>query len=547
MGVFRREQKTEASPYGVQRALTASAKKLGKKQITQLATGTIPFREWQREAWVGYDAVGEIHYGFSVVGNTLSRIRVYAAAITTTDEVPVPLDEDDGKNVNSEVARMASELMYSFTSTDFASMMRAFALNMSVPGECYLIDIGKESPKWAIKSVDEVKIEADKISLVPRADLASTTSPDRILAKKTGQVWDKDLAIGRIWRQHPRYSEEPDSSMKAIADPIEELLLLGRLVRSTTRARLNNGIVFIPEGVTTASSVEGQAGTFPDEEGVPTAETASSDQGNSLLAELIDSAMTPIEDESAPSSVVPLMLTGPGEAGQQIRHITFERSSDQWLADRAERALERILQGIDIPKEIVTGLQNVKYSNAIAITEDFWKSNIEPLAIVFADAVTEIFLRPSLVAMGVDPEDAARVTVWYDPSEIVTRPNHADDATLGYDRSMLSADAWRREHGFSTLDKPDEAELAMQLLMSKLPSLPEDVAATLLQIALPKLLGKQRDDNLAAQAIPFPDAATNILSGNQPAAAPPAAPASDLNPNGDTNLPAAPAATETAA
>jgi hypothetical protein len=191
--------------------------------------------------------------------------------------------------------------------------------------------------------------------------------------------------------------------------------------------------------------------------------------------------------------------------------MTFERSSDEWLVNRSERALERILQGIDVPKEIVTGLAQVKYSNAIQITDDLYKANIEPLALVLADSLTAVYLRPVLLARGFDEADVDRVTIWYDPSEIVTRPNAAEDATQGFDRYLLSPSAWRRENGFGENDAPTEADLALMLLFSK-GQLPEDVTASLLTLALPKVLGEEREKAVDNSVVPFPKSARDLLA-----------------------------------
>jgi hypothetical protein len=185
----------------------------------------------------------------------------------------------------------------------------------------------------------------------------------------------------------------------------------------------------------------------------------ANDPGNQLVADLMQAIVTAVSDEGDASAVAPLMVTGEGGLAEQIKHITFERGSDDWLVNRTERALERILQGIDVPKEVVTGLANVKYSNALVIDENLYKANIEPLALVLVDALTEVFLRPMLRAKGYSEADLNRIIVWYDPSEIVTRPNQAEDASDGYDRMVLGPHAWRREHGFGDDDAPTEAEL----------------------------------------------------------------------------------------
>jgi 2'-5' RNA ligase len=156
-----------------------------------------------------------------------------------------------------------------------------------------------------------------------------------------------------------------------------------------------------------------------------------------------------------------------------------------------------------VPKEVVTGLANVKYSNALVIDENLYKANIEPLALVLVDALTEVFLRPMLRAKGYSEADLNRIIVWYDPSEIVTRPNQASRRQRRLRPLVIGPHAWRREHGFGDDDAPTEAELGMMLLTSGVP-LPPDVQMALLQAMLPKVLGKQREENVGAQPVPFP-------------------------------------------
>ena len=77
--------------------------------------------------------------------------------------------------------------------------------------------------------------------------------------------------------------------------------------------------------------------------------------------ELIDSMLAPIEDPSSPAAVVPLLIRGPAEALQAVRHVKIDRAFEESQVARSDRVLERILQGLDVPKDVVTGLANVKY------------------------------------------------------------------------------------------------------------------------------------------------------------------------------------------
>ena len=487
--------RAQTAKWSASRGMVASAQKIDVASIPP----NRPYAAWQVDAWNGYEKVGEIHYGFTLVSNVLSRVRLYAGAIIDADQAPMIADDAASKDeISSELAQAATEAMDEFTASDLPNNLRSYALNISVPGECYLIDLpDKDEPEnpdkkqWVIRSTDEVRVTTGGIELVP---MRGAVGDQRMLPKST--------YIARIWRPSGRYSMEPDSSMVGIADPIEELLILQRLVRSTTRTRLNAGLLFMPDGIAVAGGTQ----TTTNAEGEEV-----QDPGGEFVAELMDAMITPVSDEGAANAVVPLVVTGPGELGAQITHKTFERSSDQWLADRQERALERILQGLDVPKEVVTGLANVKFANAIVIDENLYRANIEPLCLMLADALTQAYLRPILRAKGFDEADLDRITVWYDPSEIVTRPSKDQDATAGYDRYLLSPTAWRREHGFADTDAPSEAELAFMLLTQK-GQLPEDTTAALLQIALPGVLGAKREQNLDNSVVPFPPRARDLLA-----------------------------------
>lgn len=464
-----------AAPWNAQRAITASAERI---QISGLANAQRPYSTWQTEAWNGYERVGEIHYGFNLLANLLSRLRIFGALVGEANEAPQDVGSVGGKKkVDSRLAADIIQVMNELQGDDFTGLVRSFSLNMSVPGECYLIHL--PSGKWTIRSVDEVQVRSTGYLLVPMR--GATTEQVQL---------SKDTYVARIWRQHPRYSREPDSSMVGVADSIEELLMLSRLVRGAARSRMNAGLLFIPDGL---SAVSGQPTAEPplEEPADPITalqNAASMPTDGGFLQELMLSMTTPISDEGSASGVVPMLTTGPGELGAAIRHITFDRASDDWLVKRADRALERILQGIDVPKEVISGLESVKYSNAVIIDENLYKSNIEPLGLTFVDALTSVYLKPRLKSLGWKDKDLERIVVWYDPSEIVTRPNSADESTQGIDRMLLSPAAWRREHGYAESDAPTEAELAL-LLMMRVSTIPDAAMVELMKAAMPKLLG----------------------------------------------------------
>ena len=147
-----------------------------------------------------------------------------------------------------------------------------------------------------------------------------------------------------------------------------ELLLLNQTFQATARSRLGAGALLVPDGLAAAHQVDGDTG-LSQYAGVEGEDPFANDiyqgqQGDGedeFEQELIDSMLAPIEDPSSPAAVVPLLIRGPAEALQAVRHVKIDRAFEESQVARSDRVLERILQGLDVPKDVVTGLANVKY------------------------------------------------------------------------------------------------------------------------------------------------------------------------------------------
>jgi hypothetical protein len=203
--------------------------------------------------------------------------------------------------------------------------------------------------------------------------------------------------------------------------------------------------------------------------------------------------------------------------------------------------LERILQGLDVPKDVITGLANVKYSNAMQIDESLYKAHIEPLMLLIADALTVVYLRPYLLANGFNEADVARIVVWFDPSQVATRNDRAMDADSGFDKMAVSYDTWRRTHGFSDADAPSPTELGLRLLIEKGMITPELTEAMLAAVA-PEVMKAAREASQANSTAPIPQNLAEAMGGapGAPQEAPEATPA----PQGAQEPAEAPAAAE---
>lgn len=497
---------------------------------------------WQADAWEYFDAIGEIKYSGTLIGAILSRVRLYPAYNANPDVAPAHVNDAAKLDTTSMPERLAHDSERVLRRLDTANggisgILNRAGINIWVAGECYLVQepakLGSNIPeKWDIKSVDELVVgTGGKLSL-------KKTRASRLT--KEDELPDTAFA-GRIWRSHPRYSDEADSSLRSVRDLADELLLLGRTAKATARSRLNAGALYLPDGLSLAEEADEEELVDPATgEAVEAAE-----EGDSFEQELIDAMTTPIADEESASAVVPLIIRGPAELGEKIKQFKFERSFDGELVKRGADVLERIMHGLDIPKNIVMGMANVKYSNAVQIDEQLYKAHVEPLVLLICDALTAVYYRPALLALGYDSAVVARSMIWYDPSEILTRPDRAASANEGYDRKALSADAWRKAHGYTDTDAPSPEEQLKRAALERGPITPE-IATEVFKLIAPTLLSQVRAQSIASSPVdPLSPNAQDILNGvpqNGPPANPAAQPLVPPSPPAPTTaVPAAPA------
>ena len=480
--------------YGAVRPITAAAARvpLNDKGEAAKMTRRRTSDTWQQDAWEYFDLIGEVKYAFNLVASVMSRIRLYPAMVTGDNVIPSQIDDIEGLPEGLAKASHAALRKLETANGGIPGLLKDAAINLAVAGECYLVQTPEQigtgvAESWKIKSVDELVVlqsnaQGAAFGLKPRRD-AKANEIERLAPH---------AFCGRIWRMHPRYSDEADSSLRGILDLLDELLLLSRAARATARSRLNAGALFVPDGLSVAAESDGESDdtVYDDDALAPYADEDS----DVFEDELLDSMTTPIQDEASAAAVVPLLIRGPAELGQHIRLIKFERSFDPMLAQRAEKVLNRVFDSLDIPKDIITGMSNVKYSNAVQIEESLYKQFVEPLCLMLCDALTVVFLRPVLRSMGFTEDEVARIVIWYDPSSVNTKPDKASAASTGYEMKILSADAWRRANGFSDTDAPKPLEIAQRVAIDR-GQLSEPITEALFKSLVPDLLEQIRQQN----------------------------------------------------
>jgi hypothetical protein len=396
--------------------------------------------EWQKLAWRHYDIIGEIKFAFNYFAAIASRVRMYAGY--QSDDADSPAFIGSIGNLDRSFVNAAKHEMSKLNAGRGGqpNLIRSAVLNLLVAGECYLVG---HAGSWNIRSTSELVFEQDgRVRL-------RLSKHER---KNTGNYLPDNAFIARIWRTHPEYSDDSDSSLKGVEEPCQELLLMSRIIKVSGQSRLNAGILYVADELRFQRSVD------------PSGETSVPDV-DPFEEELMMTLTDPVNGES-PSDIMPMIIRGPAALSKDaIIHLDLGREFDSTILDRHEKTLTRILDGIDLPKDLVQGLANVRYSNARTISEDLLKAHIEPMMVILCEALTTVYLRPALLERGYDRDLVDRVHVWYDASEVVTRPDRSEDADAGHDRGVISDSAWRRAHGFSEADAPTDEETALRIAL----------------------------------------------------------------------------------
>lgn len=456
--------------YSEPRAMTAGVETLDLEKASDRSRKT---QAWQTAAWAYYDQIGMIKYAFGLTANITSRARFYAGIIDNNDEPPTDvesflksveaIDTEQHSTHLLDASKHADEAVRELFHGGQARLIRLLAMNIQVAGEAYIFD---NHGIWDVASTSEIKW-GDPVRL-QRSRYGER--PGQV----SGVPMKQGAYIARVYREHPQFAQDADSNMLGVLDDCEQVVLFNRMMRYITRSRLSAPVWQIPAGTVSLN-------------GLPIDEA---------IRELVQQ---PIEDESSLYTVAPLILQVPD--GTKIEKLELGRQVDDAMVSLHENYISHILDGLDIPKDMVGGLEGVRYSNALAVSDNYYKAHIEPLLVLISDILTYAYLRPMLHKAGVDPEIIGRFVIWYNPAAIVTRPDRSASADTGYGQKLISGKAWRRAHGYSEHDAPDDDEILRRVAMERA-VIPPDMSPVLLESLNPKFFADARQAGQDAAGIP---------------------------------------------
>jgi hypothetical protein len=436
-----RTRQPEPAPQAPQ-GFVASAVRL--PTISRRAAGQP--QEWQARAWNYWANVGELRFTAQWIGNVLSRARLVAAKREGRMLVPI-----EGKDPAVE----AMDALYGGPQGQ-SQMLSALGINMTVAGEGYIINLAKDDT-WHTLATGRVTQLGPKVL---QANFGVEGDPRRLTAQ--------DLVI-RLFTPTPTDPTMADSPTRAVLSSLGQIVAYDAHINAQITSRLaGNGILFM------SNEVDFPAGPNDDPNSTP---------AQRFMSMLGTAMMTPIEDPSDPSALVPIVAMVPTDALGKNEHMKFWSDLDEAVIQMRDAAIKRFALGMDVPPEVLLGLADQNHWNAWLSEESAVKAHLEPRLGVIAHALTEQYLRLAIKGQVKNPED---YFVLADTSSIRMRPNRSTEALALYDKGELSGEALRRETGFQPEDKPDDTAFKQWLLrqIATATSSPEQSLAALKELGI---------------------------------------------------------------
>ena len=482
-GVIVQQPPAPSTATATSRSLTAAASRPARaaapsNPASQTSLGS---RSWQAEAWAAYDEVGEERFLASTLAGRLSQARLYVQHKPATG--PHSSLRDDPTDVTDTASGPTSQLAEAVLAAlgasqqDLGQMLQRLATNRFVAGEGWLvgvprhvIDAAAPSAAPAVTAPSPDPALTDLVWRVLAVTEVSSVGPDgRTVRLNLGtdgsapvEVSADEVYMVRVWRPHPARYWEADSPTRACLPILRELIGLTRHISAQIDSRLAGaGILVVPSS---ASAALASDAADQNAYGAP----------DPFVSALMDSMLRPIENRDDASAVVPLVVTVPDEAADKMSHLTFSSALDSGARDLRDEAIRRLALAQDAPPELLLGSGAMNHWGAWLTREDTVTTHIEPVLALICDALTSQYLRPVLLSAGLGEDEVRTLSVGYDVSALVARPNRSEEALNLHRAGAVSDEALREASGFDDSDaKPLDERALMQALamVSKRPDL----------------------------------------------------------------------------
>lgn len=396
------------------------------------------------EQWNAYSSVGEIGYVVDFFGNAMRRIRVFPAGIVKPEDGRVPLEQCPWATPQLVADAHAALDRVRSVEHGQGEILSGMAVNLKVAGAGYLhadIDPGTGLEDWRVISTEALVFQRGQWAIKQNPDDKNPTPVN--LA--TDPIW-------RFWQRHPRWPGVAYSEMDRVLGHAEHLQILERAARNRGRSRAAGAGVLV---MSNRYKLNGRR-------------NPNGPQGGDVFDDFLLAGTTAMEDESAVSAFMPIMVDfDVDDARKVMHHVTFDRPLSEAEEKREEQLLRRIGQGLDGPPELVTGFHDVKFANGKIIQQETYEAHVETLALKVADILAITVMRNALLAAEHDPEVVARVLGGVDPSDLIRDLTIFDTAAKLHDALAISDAAFRRAGRHDDEDAPAPEELLRRMALKR--------------------------------------------------------------------------------
>jgi hypothetical protein len=393
----------------------------GRMQQTQ--------EQWQREAWYYFDATGELRGPLAWIANAVSQAELHATTLDPDTGLPT------GPSENSMATAVAAQAFGG--AAQRAGLLRLIALCWQVCGEAWIIiqpqpnKRGKPQPdKWLVLSGNKVQAKGTEWQYTDpfTGALITLTASDRLI---------------RVWCPHPDDQAKADSAVRPALPILREIEKASQNIAARLDSRIaTNGIVVIADELSAT--------------------------GEDFMAQFMNTAELGLQNPGQASSQVPLAFNAPGEliaSGGAFAHFDLNTEFDASVVELRTSALDRLASTLDMPKDVAAGTQGESnHWSAWLVSEDTYKIFIKPLLQAVGDAVTEFWMHPALIAMGMDEDQAQQEEIGWDTTAIVARPDDRETLESLYDKILISDEYMLTESGVSLDAMPSDEERTRRML-----------------------------------------------------------------------------------
>lgn len=430
---------TPTSRVALDRPLVASASIVAPSRLLRLRN-----YDWQRELWQFHKDLDAFRYAMLWYSQTMSKVRITAAVARRGGDEPEPVTEGPAADAVAEFFNgPAGQSQY----------MRQMAVQIGVPGEGYVFttpdpdDPGGKC--WHVKSNTEVQVTSAKVPGV-RGRITTAEVWEFEVEEGQWQTQPIETVAFKQWYPDAEKSWRPDSPARAALNDMRILQMLNSRVIAMSVSRLaSNGVLLYPQEV-----------TFP-------AKPEYQNEADPFTAEWLDIAGKVIANPGSALAAIPLPIKVPQQYIKDFVHMDFANTYDERLTTLIDLYYDKLSIGMNMPKEVITGLGETSHWNSWQLDEQGITVHIAPGAELLLQGATRGYLKPWLRAAGAplrDPKGDEYI-MWPDTSELVVPPDRSSAADQAHDRGKITDEAYRREKGFGEADAPDKKQQREIILM----------------------------------------------------------------------------------